>query len=158
MTLSRVLTVAASAAVLSLAAAGASHAGATAGSIWINQSSDSASTIPGTTPDATFAPGPINYNPSDSSANYTLGAWLNNPVFLTGAGIASDSFGDSTGNTFIDITGTVGLQHGMNSFVVGHDDGVVLNITGFGTVVDAPGPTALSTSPFIVNNPGVGCS
>jgi hypothetical protein len=43
---------------------------------------------------------------------------------------------------------------GSNSFVVAHDDGVVLNIAGFGNVVNAPGPTAESVTPFNVFNPG----
>jgi hypothetical protein len=57
-------------------------------------------------------------------------------------------------NSHVTLTGTIGLLSGMNSFVVGHDDGVVLTIAGFGTVVNAPGPTSFSTSPFTVNNPG----
>jgi hypothetical protein len=140
--------------------AGVAHAGATSGSIWLNQTSNSAATIPGTAPDATFDPGPINYNPSDNGAVYTFGAFLNNPVFMNqsaqfiAAGGSGGSFFFGTGNTFIDITGTVGLQHGDNDFVVAHDDGVVLNITGFGTVVNEPGPTAESFTHFTVTNPG----
>lgn len=142
-----------------MTAASVAHAGADAGSIWLNQASDSAATIPGSTPDATFTPGPINYNPTDDGSVYTIGAFLNNPVFSNelaqfaiNGGNTSFNFG--TGNTFIDITGTLGLQHGNNSFVVAHDDGVVLNITGFGTVVNAPDPTAFDTTPFTVFNPG----
>jgi hypothetical protein len=51
------------------------------------------------------------------------------------------------------FTGTVGLVSGNNSFVVGHDDGVVLTIAG-STVVNAPGPTGFDATPFNVVNPG----
>ncbi|MGH9479178.1 MAG: PEP-CTERM sorting domain-containing protein [Terriglobales bacterium] len=43
------------------------------------------------------------------------------------------------------------LKAGSNSFIVGHDDGVVLNVAGFGDVVYAPDATPSATSPFIVN-------
>ena len=148
------LHLAAAVSVLALAGASVANASATSGSVWINQSSDSAATIPTTTPDATFSPGAINYS---SSGGYTIGAFLNNPTFSNESAAfiaAGGSNASLNGNTFIDITGTVGLKSGANTFVVGHDDGVVLNITGFGTVVNAPGPTAFSTSPFTVTNPG----
>jgi hypothetical protein len=142
------------------ASAGAASAGADDGSIWLSVPSDSASTIPGTPPDATFSPGPIDYNPTDTPAIYTVGPFLNNPTFsnqsaaFVAAGGANANMGSGTGNTFIDITGTVGLLSGANSFVLAHDDGVVLNITGFGTVLNEPGPTAENFSPFTVTNPG----
>jgi hypothetical protein len=55
-------------------------------------------------------------------------------------------------NAHVTLTGTIGLLSGANSFVVGHDDGVVLSIVGFFTVLNAPGPTPFSLSPFTVNN------
>lgn len=146
--------------LLTLLAATAGHAGATIGSIWLNQSSNSAATIPGGTPDANFNPGSILYNPTNSYSVYTIGQFLNNPTFsnesatFIAAGGANAPLSYGTGNTFIDITGTVGLKHGDNTFVVAHDDGVVLNITGFGMVVNQPGPTAESFTPFTVTNPG----
>ncbi|HVC59133.1 MAG TPA: PEP-CTERM sorting domain-containing protein [Acetobacteraceae bacterium] len=85
-----------------------------------------------------------------TSPPYTIGAFLNNPVFLTGGSHA----GDSLANTVFQFTGTIGLNAGNNSFVVGHDDGVVLTIAGFGTVVNAPGSTGLSLTPFNVDNTG----
>ena len=57
-------------------------------------------------------------------------------------------------NIFVEITGTVGLLSGHNSFVVDHDDGVVMNVTGIGNVVFEPGPTAPDTTPFDVFNAG----
>ena len=36
----------------------------------------------------------------------------------------------------------------------GHDDGVVLSIAGFGDVVNAPGGTSFTTTPFTVVNGG----
>ena len=148
------------AASLSAVALTTAHAGATAGSVWLNVASDSAATLPSGMADATFAPGAIDYNPTDSFSVYTLGAFLNNPVFnnqsaaFVAAGGANASFSYGSGNTFIDITGTIGLLNGNNAFVVAHDDGVVLNITGFGNVVDAPGPTAEDLTPFNVDNTG----
>ena len=153
------LKAAAIGAALALSSVSIAHAGVTGGSVWVNQASNSAATIPGTTPDATFAPGPIDYNPADLGSVYTLGAFLNNPTFLTddgcgGVSCGTYNMGEGTGNTFFDFVGTVGLISGINNFVVAHDDGVVLNITGFGTVVNAPGPTAEDFTPFTVNNPG----
>jgi hypothetical protein len=147
-------------AALTFGAAGVSYAGATSGKVWLSTSITDATTPPVGTPDATFVPGAINYNPSDNPSVYTIGAFLNNPVFSNqSAAFVTDggsgaSMGVGTGNTFIQITGTVGLLSGANSFVVAHDDGVLLNITGFGNVVTATGPTAESFTPFTVNNPG----
>ncbi|HLZ83144.1 MAG TPA: PEPxxWA-CTERM sorting domain-containing protein [Caulobacteraceae bacterium] len=146
---------AAAAAVVALAAAGVSHAGATAGSLWINDpTSTDASIVPAGPADATFNPGVINYD--SNVGGYTVGGFLNNPTFsnesaafvLAGAGAAP------LNNTFVQITGTLGLNSGNNSFVVGHDDGVVLTVAGFGTVVNQAGPTAFTNTPFNVFNPG----
>jgi hypothetical protein len=145
------LTGVAAAGLLVLAGTGTSQAGAATGAVWETTTTNAMSTtIPGGAPTATFVPGAINYNPSDDSGVYTIGAFLNNPTFLTGGSAA----GDSMLATVFQFTGTVGLNHGLNSFVVGHDDGVVLTIAGFGTVVNEPGPTALDTTPFTVDNPG----
>ncbi len=154
-----------SAAALSALALGAATAGhastvsGTSGTIYLSTATPSVDTSIGGPGDATFTPGAINYNPSDDPSVYTLGAFLNNPTFsnksaafATNGGNTSFSYG--TGNTQIDITGNLFLKSGNNSFVVGHDDGVVLDIAGFGTVVNAPGPTALDTTPFTVFNSG----
>ena len=87
-----------------------------------------------------------------SSSGTTIATFLNNPTFSNqrhsfdpNAPLNSGSLG-----TEIVITGNLSLNAGANTFVVGHDDGVVLNIAGFGNVVNAPGPTSFSTSPFTV--------
>ncbi len=59
-------------------------------------------------------------------------------------------------NTYFYFTGSLFLQTGDNSFVVGHDDGLQLNIDGIGLVVDATGPTALDETPFDVIAPAAG--
>jgi hypothetical protein len=150
------LTLATAAAVVSLSAAGASHASATAGSLWINvpTSAGNASIVPSGAADATFTPGAINYD--SNVGGYTVGGFLNNPSFSneSAAFIAAGAGTANLDNTFVQITGTVGLLAGNNSFVVGHDDGVVLSIAGFGDVVSQPGPTAFTNTPFNVVNPG----
>lgn len=146
---------AAATALLALAAAGASHASATAASLWINDPNPmDASIVPAGPADATFNPGLINYD--SNVGGYTVGGFLNNPTFSneSAAFIAAGAGAAPLNNTFIQITGTVGLQAGNNSFVVGHDDGVVLNIAGFGNVVNQGGPTGFVNTPFNVFNPG----
>lgn len=80
---------------------------------------------------------------------YTTAGFLNNPTFSNQAN-GFDPNGTAN-NLELVITGSLYLNAGTNSLVVGHDDGVVLNIAGFGNVVNAPGPTAFSNSPFTVN-------
>jgi hypothetical protein len=54
------------------------------------------------------------------------------------------------------FTGSIFLNAGANSFVVGHDDGVQLNVDGIGLVVDRPGGTPLQETPFTVTAPSAG--
>jgi len=91
---------------------------------------------------------------TNSSDSTPLNVFLNNPTFFNQA----NGFNPTavTDNTEIVLTGFLTLNAGANSFVVGHDDGVVLTVAGFGNVVDAPGPTGLSESPFNVNAPSAG--
>jgi hypothetical protein len=139
------------AALLTLAAASASHASATAASIWVNIATpNDASIVPPGPADATFAPGLINYD--SRVTGYTISQFLNNPTFMNTSGAFDPNA--ASNNIFVQITGTLGLQHGNNSFVVEHDDGVVLNVAGFGNVVFEPGPTAPDVTPFNVFNAG----
>src|SRR6516162_6693969 len=148
-------TFAAAAALLAIASAIASVASVQLGRLWINNPNPGdASIVPPGSPDAEFATGAINY---DSRVNgYTISDFLNNPTFInqSAAFIANGGGNASADNIFIQLSGTVGLQAGNNSFVVEHDDGVVMNIAGFGNVVNEPGPTAPDTTPFNVFNPG----
>jgi len=137
------------------------NAGAVSGELWINQpgvASDALLTsVPGLgTPDATFTPGPINYNSNVSG--YTVGGFLNNPTFNSPSVAFTTAGGGSANlnNTVIYFTGTIGLVAGVNSFVVGHDDGLQMNIDGIGLVVDTPGPTAFTNTPFNVTAPSTG--
>jgi hypothetical protein len=120
-------------------------------------------------PDAGNSADPANQASGLASANFTVGAmginfqtgnsdaanvtaWLNNPTFSNQVhGFDPNGLVD---NSELVLTGFISLNTGHNAFVVGHDDGVVLNIAGFGNVVDAPGPTSLSETPFDVNNLG----
>ncbi len=128
------------------------------GSLWLNNANASDATLTATaaagTPDATFASTGINYNPSDTGANYTPNSFLNSPTFMnTSAGFSPTANLD---NTLFLFTGSVFLNSGANTFVVGHDDGLQLNIDGIGMVVDDPGPTALAETPFTVTAPSSG--
>lgn len=136
--------------LFSIFGGGASFAGVTSGSVWLNDFSNNASVIPGGPPDSTFASGAINYN--SALTGYTVGQFLNNPggVGFSNPAVAAADLND----THFQFVGTVGLLSGNNSFVVAHDDGLILNIAGFGLVVNAPNPTAPVFTPFNVFNPG----
>src|SRR5258708_3572339 len=97
-----------------MVSAGPGHANAVSGELWVNQSGVGGnallSSVPGLgTPDATFTPGPINYQSQVTS--YTIGGFLNNPAFSnTSANFAlNGGAGASLNNTVIYLTGTVGL-------------------------------------------------
>lgn len=100
----------------------------------------------------TIGSGGINFQSPPSA--YTTAGFLNNPTFSNQVN-GFDPNG-SADNLELVITGSLYLNAGSNSFTVGHDDGVVLNIVGFGNVLDAPGPTGFSTSPFNVTAASAG--
>jgi PEP-CTERM motif len=85
---------------------------------------------------------------------YTPAGFLNNPTFFN----ASAGFDPNAtlNNIGLYITGSTYLNAGANAFVVGHDDGVVITIDGIGIVVNQPGPTAPSQTPFTVFAPSAG--
>jgi hypothetical protein len=103
---------------------------------------------------ASFSIGALGIDFQSPPAAYTIAAFLNNPTFSNQVngfnpnGIAN--------NIELVITGSLFLNAGNNSLVVGHDDGAVLNIAGFGNVVNAPFPTSFSNSPFTVNAASAG--
>jgi len=101
-------------------------------------------------PQATFTSGAINYN--SSVTGYTPALFLNSPTFTSP--LNGFNANGSLNNTEVVLTGSLFLNSGNNSFVVGHDDGVVLSIAGIGTVVNQPGPTGFTNTPFNVNNLG----
>jgi hypothetical protein len=137
-------------ALISLAAASPTCAGVTSGSVWLNDLSGDASVIPAGAPDSTFSTSAINYD--SSVGGYTVGGFLNDPG---GAGFSNPGVaGAALNNTHFQFVGTVGLLSGNNKFDVIHDDGLILNIAGFGLVVNEPGPTAAVDTPFTVFNPG----
>lgn len=97
------------------------------GSIWqgVPASAGNATIVPGTAPDATFT-GPSAINFDSRVTGYTFGQFLNSPTFLTGAGIAGNAMNDS----FIQITGSVYMVAGLNTFTFTHDDGIVFTVGG----------------------------
>ncbi|GGG82105.1 PEP-CTERM sorting domain-containing protein [Edaphobacter dinghuensis] len=121
-------------------------------------------------PDASNAADPANQGASLASANFTIGSsgidfqsppaaytvagFLNNPTFSNEVNGFNPN--DTADNLELVITGSLYLNAGSNSLAVGHDDGAVLNIAGFGNVVNAPGPTSFSNSPFTVNAASAG--
>jgi hypothetical protein len=138
------------AASTALLAAGAANAGVTSGSVWEGDFSGNASVIPGGAPSSTFTTAAINYD--SRIGGYTIGGFLNDP---SGAAFSNASIaGHDLNNTHFQFVGTVGLLAGNNSFVVAHDDGLILNIAGIGLVVNQPGPTAPVFTPFNVFNSG----
>jgi hypothetical protein len=103
---------------------------------------------------ASFSIGALGIDFQSPPAAYTVVAFLNNPTFSNQVnGFNPNGVAD---NIELVITGSLFLNAGSNSLVVGHDDGAVLNIAGFGNVVNAPGPTSFSNSPFTVNAASAG--
>jgi hypothetical protein len=103
-------------------------------------------------PNAMFTSTAINYSsPPDA---YTPNGFLKSPAF-TNLLNGFNPIG-SLSNTEIVLTGSTFLNTGANSFVVGHDDGVVLTFAdpSIGLVVNQPGPTSFVSTPFTVNNTG----
>jgi hypothetical protein len=169
--LKRILFIAAVVTVSLFGSATKLHAGFITGELWVNQTTASGNALLGYgqvgnglylgTPDATFNSGAFNYNSTvggNSSANYTIGGFLNNPVFTnTSAKFTSNGGAGATlNNSYFYFTGTISLNAGNNSFVVSHDDGLQLNIDTIGLVVNAPGPSSPSNTPFNVNAPTAG--
>jgi hypothetical protein len=131
-------------------------AGPINGSVWLNNPNPfDASIVPSGTADATFVSSGIAYCASAGfgcQPTYTVGAFLNNPTFSNTSSAWTSAGGANANldNTFIQLTGSVYLGSGTDSFVVSHDDGVVLTIDGV-LVVNQPGPTAPSNTPFSVD-------
>jgi hypothetical protein len=101
---------------------------------------------------ATFSIGSLGIN-FDSTDDSNMAGFLNNPTFTS----EHNGFNPNGGvdNSELVITGTTYLNAGSNSFVVGHDDGVVLVIPGIiNTGTTEAGGTSFVSTPFSVNNPG----
>jgi hypothetical protein len=109
-----------------------------------------------TLPNATFTIGSLGVDFA-SSSDVGVAAFLNNPTFLTTANGFLPNYNFSSTGIELVLSGQAYLTAGNNSFVVGHDDGVVLTFTtlpgGFGNGVDDPGPTGFTNTPFNFNNP-----
>ena len=101
------------------------------------------------TPDATFTSNEISYDSVISG--FTLGGFLSHTSF-SDPGIA----GRDLYSIVILLSGVLPLHAGSNSFVIRHDDGVQLFITGFGLVVDEPAPTPAVDTVFNVVAPAAG--
>jgi hypothetical protein len=143
-------------AICVLAGSKASYAGVFSGSIWLDQpvaAGNATLTYVNVTnlgaPDATFTTGAIDYD--SRAGGYTVGGFLGNPIF-SNPGVA----GHDLSNTVILLTGTVALNAGDNAFVIGHDDGLQLNIDGIGLLVDEPDPTPFVDTLSTVVAPAAG--
>jgi hypothetical protein len=129
------------------------------GEVWENDpTSGNAATVPANTlPHANFTSSAVNYQTS-SSPTTPIQTFLNNPTFSNEQNGFNPA--DQTDNIFIQLTGQIQLNAGANSFVVAHDDGVVLSITGITSpanpVVNLPGPTGEDFTPFTVTAPSAG--
>jgi hypothetical protein len=135
-----------------LISAGVSQAQIT-GSIWENFSADTADSPPSGTPNMTFSSSQINYGSTDDSS---ITGFMNYGGTTTTFGNiqGGSSPNDSADDIFVKLTGQVYLAAGNNSFDVGHDDGLNINVTGIGTVLDQPNPTSFVLTPFTIDNTG----
>lgn len=100
-------------------------------------------------PSSDFTTNNINFYTGNSPST-TIGtfATLGTNFFNGQNGFSTN---DLVTNTDWLFTGQTYLNAGANSFVVGHDDGALLDIPPFGRVVNVPGDNAFSTTPFTVN-------
>jgi hypothetical protein len=135
-------------AVCALLGSTASRAANITGQLWLHHSDVAANATIGNflalgAPNATFTSEAINYD--STVGGFTVGGFLNNPTF-SDPSVAGKSLLD----TVLLLTGTIALTAGKNSFVIMHDDGMQLDITGIGLVVDEPGPTAPVNTVFNV--------
>ena len=130
-----------------------SHAAGVLAEVWQNvPTATNASIVPSGTPDAEFYSVGINYD--SRVTGYTPNLFLNNPGFFNTSRTFSPT--GSLDNTFIRLTGQTYLNAGVNTFLVPHDDGVILNIAGIGLVLNQPGPTSPVTTAFDVTAPSAG--
>jgi hypothetical protein len=109
-----------------------------------------------TLPSANFTVGPLGiaFNTGDSPST-SVATFLNNPTFFN----QMNGFDPTTqtDNSEVVITGLITLNAGINSFVLAHDDGAVLDIPALGGhVFYAPGPTSEDFSPIVLDNTNPG--
>ena len=96
--------------------------------------------------DVTATVGGIDFSTGDS-AGTTVGQWLGDPSIST----------DILNDAYMLFTGDIYLEAGDNLFTIAHDDGLQLSLDGgIGLVVDTPGPTAPTTTPFTITAPSAG--
>ena len=112
---------------------------------------------------AQFTSSAINFQ---SNTNVPLATFLNiTPGDFTNQMNGFDPNSNTFNNIELVVTGQIFLNAGVNSFVIGHDDGIVLSIPGLGsdTCGDVTGviangchpqPTSFDTTPFSLSNPG----
>jgi hypothetical protein len=103
-------------------------------------------------PDATVSVNAIDFTDAPfNSDNSTIGYFLHNP-----SGLPAPVANHLLDNTYFYLTGDLFLTAGANPFTVIHDDGLQMNIDGVGLVVNAPGPTGPTPTPFTANAPSTG--
>jgi hypothetical protein len=123
------------------------------GSLWENFGADNADVAPSGSPNMTFTSSQIYFgSPDDSTISGFLNYGGTTTTILTGAGDA----GNIADNLLIRLTGQIYLTAGANAFQVGHDDGLNISVTGIGTVLDQPGPTGFTLTPFNITAPTSG--
>jgi hypothetical protein len=146
-------------AAASVATIGAANANVVDGSVWLNVPHADSSTFASPSNPALLNPADMTFSVStplsfnDTGGPNTIGAFLasGGATILTGAGLAGTAlsvggFGSDGSGTLIEIVGSVTLNNG-DSFNFEHDDGATLIIGGT-TVVDQPGPTSPTNSPY----------
>jgi|SRR5579872_5441283 len=129
-----------------------------AGTVWqgvpdAGDASDSANRS-ATLANAQFTSAGINYD--STVTGYTTGLFLNSPTFTS----PQNGF-DATAtanNIEVELTGTIFLTAGDNNFDIAHDDGLTLTVNAGGSTIDGstgnvlvvndPGPTAPTVTPF----------
>lgn len=99
---------------------------------------------------ATFAGDTLCFNSNAATNGYTLGGFLTTggATILTGSAAA---LGANLNNTVFEFTGNVTVTNG-EMFQAGHDDGLSLKI-GSNLVVNEPGPTSFTTTPYTYTGP-----
>jgi PEP-CTERM motif len=100
---------------------------------------------------ATFSASAIDFS-AETSLGYSLGGFLNGEGAASGITYLNGFSGTSgLNNSLFVFTGTASFTNGQ-SFTVTHDDGTEMYVNGT-DVLDDPGPTAPTSTPFTYTGP-----
>jgi len=102
--------------------------------------------------------GPANLTTTVSGINFTDAPGNNSDATTVGQFLGNPALSSATlDNSYFLFTGDIFLNAGANLFSIAHDDGVQISLDGGASfVLDDPGPTPPTSSPFTIIAPSAG--